>query len=85
MSSYSLHQDDYYVVLQPELPEEILTKEELLEKLLVLLQTFPDSSPHELEKFNDLTEKALFLRDNFCQWNIEPGQYFQWYAIRLEN
>ena len=84
MSSYSLHQEDYYVILQPDLPEEILTKEELVEKLSNLLKNFPDSAPSELAKLSDLGERALFLRDNYCQWDIAQGEYLQWYAIRLE-
>jgi hypothetical protein len=84
MSSYSLHQEDYYVILQPDLPEEILTKEELVEKLSNLLKNFPDSAPGELAKLSDLGERALFLRDNYCQWDIAQGEYLQWYAIRLE-
>jgi len=79
-----MYQDDYFVVLQPDQPEEIMTKQELLEKLLNLLSVFSDVMPKELLKFPTLEEKALFLRDNFCEWNIAAGEYLQWYAIRLE-
>lgn len=84
MASSIMYEENYFVVLQTDQPEEILTNQELLEKLQKVLQASSGNLPKELLKFNTLEEQALFLRDNFCEWNAEPGEYLQWYVTRIE-
>lgn len=84
MANSLMYQEDYFVVLQSDQPEKILNPQELLDLLQKILQSWSGPLPKELLKFESLTEKALFLRDNFCEWNPEPGHYLQWYVVRLE-
>ncbi len=84
MASSIMYEENYFVVLSPDQPEEILTNQELLDKLQKVLQVYSGKLPQELLKFQTVEEQALFLRDNFCEWNAEPGQYLQWYVTRLE-
>ena len=83
MSNSLMYQEDYFVIIQTDLPEEILTKQELLEKLQKVLEEFSGVMPPELVKFTTLEEKALFLQNNFCEWKTQPGEYLQWYATRI--
>jgi hypothetical protein len=79
-----MYQEDYYVLLQPDREEEFLTPEELVSFLEQVITSAPQYLPQELTKFSSLQEKANYLRDNFCELNLEPGVYLQWYVVRLE-
>lgn len=79
-----MYQEDCFVVLEPDKSEQFLTHEELLEKLTQILSTRQDELPRELQKITKIEEQAQYLMDNFCEYDLEPGQYLQWYIIRLE-
>lgn len=79
-----MYQEDAYVVLESDRPEEFLTPEELLEKLTVIVRDRQDDLPKELQKFSTVDEKAKYLMENFCELDREPGKYLQWYIVRLE-
>jgi hypothetical protein len=79
-----MYQQDAYVVLEPDRPEEFLTPAELLEKLKAVLVLKPDDLPRELQKFSSVEEQARHLMENYCEFDLAPGQYLQWYAVRLE-
>jgi hypothetical protein len=79
-----MYQEDCFIVLETDQPEQFLTDEELFEKLKQILQTRQDDLPQELEKFTSLDAQAKHLMDNFCEFDLEPGQYLQWYIVRLE-
>jgi hypothetical protein len=80
-----MYQQDHFVVLEPNQPEQFLTPSELLEKLKTTLQKLiiQDLSP-DLQKFDTLEAQAQYLLDTSCELDIAPGQYLQWYAVRLE-
>ncbi len=79
-----MYQEDAYVVLETNQPEEIMSAEELLEKLKGMLQNYPDEVPRELSKFDTVEEQAKHLMETGCELNVGEGQYLQWYVIRLE-
>jgi hypothetical protein len=79
-----MYQEDAYVVLESDRPEQFLTAAELLEKLINILRSRPDSIPREVQKFATLTEQARHLRDNYCELEMKAGEYLQWYVVRLE-
>ncbi|MCC5615117.1 chlororespiratory reduction protein 7 [Nostoc sp. CHAB 5836] len=80
-----MYQQDHFVVLETNQPEQFLTPSELLEKLKTTLQKLriQDLSP-DLQKFDTLEAQAQYLLDTSCELDIAPGQYLQWYAVRLE-
>ena len=84
MSNPLMYQLDNFVVLETNQPEQFLTAPELLEKLKTILATRQDDLPRDLQKFTDLEMQAQYLIDSSCELDIEPGQYLQWYAVRLE-
>ncbi len=80
-----MYSQDYFVVLETNQPEQFLTALELLEKLKGILQNLEteDLMP-DLRSFNLPEEQAKYLIDTSCELDIGPGQYLQWYAVRLE-
>ncbi|WP_193197813.1 chlororespiratory reduction protein 7 [Nostoc sp. MG11] len=80
-----MYQQDVFVVLETNQPEQFLTATELLEKLKRILQQlkFQDLSP-DLQKFDAVEAQAQYLLDTSCELDVGPGQYLQWYAVRLE-
>lgn len=79
-----MYQEDAYVVLETDLPEQFLTAEELLDKLQAVIIAHPDNLPRELKKFTTVQEQAQYLLTNYCDFDLAPGEYLQWYVVRLE-
>ncbi len=79
-----MFQEDAFVVLEPNQPEQFLTPEELLEKLKAILATRQDDLPRDLQKFTSVEEQAQYLMETSCDLDVGPGQYLQWYVVRLE-
>ncbi|BAT51107.1 hypothetical protein NOS3756_00270 [Nostoc sp. NIES-3756] len=80
-----MYQQDNFVVLETNQPEQFLTVEELLEKLKEELQKIDVSDlPLELQQFDSLQAQAQYLIDTSCDLDVGAGKYLQWYAVRLE-
>lgn len=79
-----MYQQDAFVVLEPNQPEQFLTAAELLEKLKEILTQRQQDLPRELQKFASVEAQAQYLLDTSCEFDVGPGQYLQWYAVRLE-
>ncbi|MEQ9354651.1 chlororespiratory reduction protein 7 [Coleofasciculus sp. F4-SAH-05] len=79
-----MYQEDAYVVLETNQPEQFLTPEELLEKLKAILATRQDTLPRDLQQFSSVEEQGKYLMETSCELDMEPGEYLQWYVVRLE-
>ncbi len=79
-----MFQEDAYVVLEPNQPEQLLTPEELLEKLKAVLSQRQDDLPRDLQKFATVEEQAQYLMETSCELDVGPESYLQWYVVRLE-
>lgn len=85
MPDYLMYQQDNFVVLETNQPEQFLTAAELLEKLQKVLQGINlQDLPPELQNMDSVQAQAQYLIDTSCELNIGAGQYLQWYAVRLE-
>ncbi|GBF82261.1 chlororespiratory reduction protein 7 [Aphanothece sacrum] len=84
MPNSIMYQEDGFVVLETDQDEQILTHQELLDKLKDILSTRQDDLPRELQKISSIEEQAVYLQENFCDLDMGPGNYLQWYVIRLE-
>lgn len=84
MSDPRLYEHNTFVLLEPNQPEQILTAAEMLAKLEQVLVSQQDNLPRDLQGFSSIAEQAQYLLDTSCELNLTPGQYFQWYAVRLE-
>ncbi|AVH70244.1 chlororespiratory reduction protein 7 [Nostoc sp. 'Lobaria pulmonaria (5183) cyanobiont'] len=80
-----MYQQDNFVVLETNQPEQFMTQSELLEKLKTTLQQLIiQDLPPDLQKFDTVEAQAQYLLDTSCKLDISPEQYLQWYAVRLE-
>jgi len=84
MADSIMYQEDAFVVLETAQPEQFLTEVELLEKLKQVLVSQEENLPRELDKFTTLEDKAKHLIKNYFELDLGPGQYLQWYVVRLE-
>jgi hypothetical protein len=80
----SLYDEDTFVVLETNQPEQFLTAAELLEKLKVVLASGQEDLSPDLQKFSSVEAKAKYLIDTYCELDVGPGKFLQWYAVRLE-
>lgn len=79
-----MYQEDAYVVLESDQPEQFMTVEELKAKLTNLLLLEEIIIPRELEQFNTVESQAQHLLDNYFELDIGADKYLQWYVVRLE-
>ena len=79
-----MYQEDGFVILEPDQPEKFLTKEELLAKLIDILQQKQDDLPRDLQKFNSIEAQAKYLMETSCEFDIAPGEYLEWYVVRFD-
>ncbi|WP_066379826.1 MULTISPECIES: chlororespiratory reduction protein 7 [unclassified Anabaena] len=80
-----MYQQDNFVVLETNQPEQFFTAAELLDKLKEELQKIAvNDLPLELQQFNSVEEQAQHLIDTSCELDVGVGKYLQWYAVRLE-
>ncbi len=84
MSDPLMYQQDVFVVLEANQPEQFLTAVELFAKLKEILVQRQQDLPQELQKFTSVEDQAQYLMDTSCEFDLGPGQYLQWYAVRLE-
>ena len=79
----ALYSEEHYVVLETDQPETLLTRNELRDKLRLLFQKEPDLIPEDVRLLAPKNQVQSLL-DTVCELKLDPGQYLQWYAIRLE-
>jgi Protein CHLORORESPIRATORY REDUCTION 7 len=84
MTDSLMFQEDEYVVLTPGQPEEILTAAEMLAKLESTLSTTKLDLPTDVSSKTSIADRAAYLLVNYCELDLDDGQYLHWYAVRLE-
>jgi Protein CHLORORESPIRATORY REDUCTION 7 len=84
MSNSLMFNDDAYVVLETGRLEQILTPAEMTDKLTEIVLQFPDDLPIEVQSMIGVDAKVKYLLDTSCELDLAPGQYLQWYVVRLE-
>jgi len=79
-----MYRQDHFVVLEANQPEQFLTAAELLSKLEAVLVQRQDTLPQDLQKISSIPDQAQYLLDTSCELDMGPGNFLQWYAVRLE-
>ena len=79
----ALYSEEHYIVLETHQPETLLTRNELREKLRLLFQKEPDLIPEDVRLLTPENQVQSLL-DTVCELRLDPSQYLQWYAVRLE-
>ena len=84
MADSIMYQEDGYVVLEADNPEQFMTPEELQKKLKNVLLSGQVAIPRELTKFESIEEKAKHLMENYFELDVGEDKFLQWYVVRLE-
>ncbi|OKH54742.1 hypothetical protein NIES2101_06115 [Calothrix sp. HK-06] len=85
MPNSIMYEEDYFVVLETNQPEQIISVSELHEKLkATLLKLNSENLPNDLRQFDTVEAQVKHLIDTSCELDLGPGEYLQWYAVRLE-
>ncbi len=84
MSDSLMFNNDAYVLLETNQPEQILTPAEMFEKLKEIVIKFADDLPIDVQQIVGVEERVQYLLDTSCELSLTVGEYFQWYAVRLE-
>ncbi len=79
-----MYEQEIFVLLEADQPEQFLTVAELLEKLKTVLGQRQDNLPQDLQQLPSVDAQAQRLLDTACELDVGPGQFLQWYATRLE-
>ena len=79
-----MYEESYFVLLMPGAAEEILTAAELHQRIETILRDRQADLPRDLAKQPTVTAQAQYLINTACDFELQPGQTMQWFAIRLE-
>ena len=84
MSDSLMFNNDAYVVLETNLSEQLLTPTEMFDKLKEIVIKFDEDLPIDVKQINGTDNRVRHLLDTSCELDLAPGEYLQWYAVRLE-
>lgn len=77
-----MYQEDGYVMLRPDQPEQLMEPDEMRDFFKTLFAAEPDLLPSELSTLPEAAQLDKLLED-YCELDIEGG-FLQWYAVRFE-
>ena len=84
MVDLRLYDTDAFVLLESNQSEQILTPEELRDRLQTVLQDSADDIPADIQTYGTIEDQAEYLIENLCELKLGPDRYFQWFAVRTE-
>jgi Protein CHLORORESPIRATORY REDUCTION 7 len=84
MSDSLMFNNDAYVLLETDRPEQILTPAEMVAKLQEIVIKFAADLPLDVRQISGIDAQVQYLLDTSCELDLVPGEYLQWYAVRLE-
>jgi hypothetical protein len=84
MSDSLMFNNDAYVLLETNKPEQLLTPAEMFDKLKEIVIKFADDLPEDVQQISVVEDRVQHLLDTSCELDLAPGEYLQWYAVRLE-
>ena len=84
MADSIMYQEDGYVVLESDHPEQFFTPEELQLKLKEYLLDEKIDIPRELQNLDSVDAQAKHLMENYFELDIGADKFLQWYVVRLE-
>lgn len=82
MTDPIMYQEDGYVLLRHDHPEQLMEPEEMRQFFSQLLAQSPELLPQELTAFPPATQVTKLLED-YCELDIPDG-FLQWYVVRFE-
>lgn len=77
-----MYQEDGYVVLSGDRPEQLMDPAEIRTFFQELLTAQPELLPSELATLTQTAQIEKLLED-YCELDLEEG-FLQWYVVRFE-
>jgi hypothetical protein len=84
MPDAMMFDENVYMVLEPDQPEQFLSPAELLSRLEQIVVEHGDRLTPDLLALGTPTAQAQRLMNTACEFDLGPDQYLQWYVVRLE-
>jgi hypothetical protein len=84
MQNSLMFNNDAYVLLETDKPEELLTPVEMFAKLKEIVIKFADDLPIDVQQISGVDRQVQYLLDTSCELDLALGEYLQWYVVRLE-
>jgi hypothetical protein len=84
MPDAMMFDENVYMVLEPDQPEQFLSPAELLSRLEQIVVEHGDRLTPDLLALETPTAQAQRLMNTACEFDLGPDQYLQWYVVRLE-
>ena len=84
MADPRMYESDTFVLLESGRSEEFLSTADLLAKLKAILAARQDNLPRDLQPFASVEDQAQYLLETSCELDVGPGEFLQWYVVRLE-
>jgi hypothetical protein len=84
MTDPLMYDEEMYVVLETNQPEQFLSTTELTAKLTAILSQRQDDLPRDLQGISTIAAQVQRLLDTSCDLDIGADQFLQWYVVRLE-
>jgi hypothetical protein len=84
MPDAMMFDENLYMVLEPDQPEQFLSPAELLRRLEQVVVEHGDRLTPDLLALKTPTAQAQRLMNTACEFDLGPDQYLQWYVVRLE-
>lgn len=84
MTDSLMFNNEAYVFLETDRPEQIFTPAEMFAKLKEIAIASADDLPLDVQEITGVDERAQYMLDTICELHLVPGEYLQWYAVRLE-
>ncbi|MBE9221288.1 chlororespiratory reduction protein 7 [Cyanobacterium stanieri LEGE 03274] len=83
MADSIMYQEDGFVVLENDQPEQLMSRTELLNKLEKVVTNATDL-PRDVAQNKTMKAQAEYLLENYCEFNPDENSYLQWYVVRWE-
>ncbi len=79
-----MYDEEMFVLLETNQPEQFVTAPELLQKLESILKTSQVELTPDLQQLTTAAAQAQQLLNTACELDLGPDRFLQWYAVRLE-
>lgn len=84
MPDAMMYEEEMFVVLETDQPEQFLEPQALFEKLKTILEQRQDDLPSDFQRFKSIEDQTKWLMESSCELDLGPDHYLQWYVVRLE-
>ncbi|MEO0406245.1 MAG: chlororespiratory reduction protein 7 [Cyanobacteria bacterium P01_A01_bin.135] len=79
-----LYESNDFVLLRSQQPEAFVNRAELLQILQEAITQYPEARSPDIARIEGIEAQAEQLLETSYELVMGPGEFLQWYAVRLE-